>query len=110
MEMPSLEKITAAADKLTAHSAKPKKRRHKKSTRKSAKRVKAAKKAARKRVPSLTVLSKRHKTLLDRKFALDRRYAVEHKITRKQYARAFGPLVRALKKTESALRRGQFNL
>jgi hypothetical protein len=46
----SLDKITLAADKLTDHVGKPKKRRHKKhSHRKSPKRVRAAKKAARTR-------------------------------------------------------------
>jgi hypothetical protein len=42
-------KLEQAAEKLGAHTTKPKKRRHKKSTRKSAKRVRAAKKAARTR-------------------------------------------------------------
>jgi len=131
MEMPSLEKMAAAAEKLTAHAGKPKRRRGKKKTaRKSPKRVRAAKKAARtrarkhavrvraakkgarkrtKRLPSLAALSKKHKALLDRKFDLDYRYSVKKTITPKQYHKAFGPLVRAIKKAEAALRGGHFN-
>lgn len=71
MDMPSIERLAAAAAKLTKHTGKPKRKRGKrKAARKSPKRVKVAKKGPRKtakRLPRLGDLQQRYKRLLSRK-------------------------------------------